>query len=53
MLVDGLVSNNERDRFLDTVQRLPSLTAEELGGLHVTLDAMTLDYATRDDRGIF
>ena len=53
MLVDGLVSDGERDRFLDTVQRLPSLTADELGGLHVTLDAVSLDYATRDDRGIF
>ena len=53
MLVDGLVSNSERDRFLDTVQRLPNLSAEELGGLHVTLDAETLSHATRDDRGIF
>ncbi|CAN0533883.1 unnamed protein product, partial [Laminaria digitata] len=53
MLVDGVVSDGERDRFLDTVQRLPSLTTDELGGLHVTLDGMALDYATRDDRGIF
>jgi 2-methylcitrate dehydratase len=52
-LVDGIVSNGERDRFLDTVQRLPNLSADELGGLHVTLDGMKLDYATRDDRGIF
>ena len=52
-LVDGIVSNGERDRFLDTVQRLPNLSAGELGGLHVTLDGMKLDYATRDDRGIF
>ena len=53
MLVDGLVSNGERDRFLDTVQRLPNLSADELGGLHVTLDGMKLDCASRDDRGIF
>ena len=53
MLVDGLISMGERDRFLDTVQRLPSLTPNELDGLHVTLDAKTLDFATRDDRGIF
>ena len=52
-LVDGIVSNGERDRFLDTVQRLPNLSADELGSLHVTLDGVTLDYATRDDRGIF
>ena len=53
MLVDGLISMGEHDRFLDTVQRLPSLTPNELNGLHVTLDAKTLDFATRDDRGIF
>ena len=53
MLVDGVVSDGERDRFLDTVQRLPNLRADELGGLHVTLDAMALEYDSRDDRGIF
>ncbi len=53
MLVDGVVTDGERDRFLDTVQRLPNLRADELGGLHVTLDAMALEYDSRDDRGIF
>jgi 2-methylcitrate dehydratase len=52
-LVDGLVTEGECDRFLDTVQRLPNLSADELGGLHVTLDAASLDFAARDDRGIF
>ncbi len=52
-LVDGLVSEDECDRFLDTVQRLPDLSADELGGLHVTLDTASLDFAARDDRGIF
>jgi 2-methylcitrate dehydratase len=52
-LVDGLISEGERDRFLDTVQRLPNLSADELGGLHVTLDLASLDFAARDDRGIF
>ena len=52
-LVDGIISDGERDRFLDTVQRLPELTANELGGLHVTLDAASLDHAARDNRGIF
>ena len=52
-LVEGIVSDGERDRFLDTVQRLPELTARELGGLHVMLDGASLDHATRDDRGIF
>ena len=53
ILTDGVVSNSERNRFLDTVQRLPDLSADELGGLHVTLDGAALDYAERDDRGIF
>ena len=52
-LVDGIISDGERDRFLDTVQRLPALTANELNGLHVTLDAASLDHAARDNRGIF
>ena len=52
-LVEGIVTDGERDRFLDTVQRLPDLTADELGGLHVTLDGAALDHAERDDRGIF
>ena len=52
-LVDGIISDGERDRFLDTVQRLPKLTANELDGLHVTLDAASLDHADRDNRGIF
>jgi len=52
-LIDGIVSSRERDRFLDTVQRLPALTAEELGGLHVTLDLEPLKSSIRDDRGIF
>ena len=52
-LVDGIISDGERDRFLDTVQRLPELRANELDGLHVTLDAASLDHAARDNRGIF
>ena len=52
-LVGGLVTEGECDRFLDTVQRLPDLSADELGGLHVKLDTASLDFAARDDRGIF
>tara|TARA_Y100001970_G_scaffold292979_1_gene436983 strand:+ start:987 stop:2495 length:1509 start_codon:yes stop_codon:yes gene_type:complete len=52
-LVEGIVSPGERDRFIDTVQRLPDLTADEICGLHVTLDASALDHAARDDQGIF
>ncbi len=53
ILTEGIVTDSERNRFLETVQKLPDLSADELGGLHVTLDAAALDFATRDDRGIF
>ncbi|MEK9646765.1 MAG: MmgE/PrpD family protein, partial [Alphaproteobacteria bacterium] len=53
ILTEGIITNSERNRFLDTVQKLPDLSADELGGLHVTLDAAALDFAARDDRGIF
>ncbi len=53
ILTEGIITDSERNRFLETVQKLPDLSADELGGLHVTLDAAALDYATRDDRGIF
>lgn len=53
ILAEGLVSEGEQKRFLDTVQKLPDLKASELGGLHVTLDNATLDHAKRDDAGIF
>lgn len=53
ILTEGIVTDGERRRFLDTVQRLPNLSAAELGGLHVVLDAAALDCAARDDRGIF
>jgi len=53
MLVEGLVSDAERDRFLDTVQKLPNLSADELSGLNVEVDSATLDSSVRDNRGIF
>ena len=36
-LTEGLLDAAEIERFLDTAQRLPGLTAHELGGLHVAL----------------
>ena len=51
ILTEGIVSESERDRFLDAVQRLPELGAAELGGLHLT--SGSLENAVRDDRGIF
>lgn len=52
-LVDGIISNSERDRFLDTVQRLPKLTSEEVMALNVQVDALELAHKMRDERGIF
>ena len=52
-LAEGLVSVKEQERFIDTVQRLPILTAEELLGLHVGVDNVTLKSSRRDDKGIF
>ncbi len=53
ILTEDIITNSERNRFLDTVQKLPDLSAGELGELHVTLNAAALDFAARDDRGIF
>ena len=52
-LTDGLVTEVERNRFLDAVQRLPDLAPEELAELHVTLDNSALLNGIRDERGIF
>ena len=52
-LTDGLISPGESRRFLDLVQDLPALTAEQVGSLNVALDAVPLVNAKRDKRGIF
>jgi len=52
-LTEGLVSVIEQDRFLDLVQRLPELTAEEVRQINVVLDVATLESAARDTKGIF
>jgi 2-methylcitrate dehydratase len=41
-LATGIVSPAEQDRFLDLVQNLPSLSADQLGGLTVTADLITV-----------
>jgi 2-methylcitrate dehydratase len=50
-LTEGIVDAAEADRFLELVQRLPQLRAEELTGLTIALPAGTL--ATSGARGIF
>jgi 2-methylcitrate dehydratase len=41
-ITDGIISSRERNRFLDVVQNLPKLAAEELDLLNVVLPAGTL-----------
>lgn len=52
-LTDGLIAASEADRFLDLVQRLPKLSAEEVAGLTIALPAGSLTAASRDTKGIF
>ncbi|HEY6431229.1 MAG TPA: MmgE/PrpD family protein [Acetobacteraceae bacterium] len=42
-LTDGIISAREANRFLETVQDLPRLSAEELAGLNVALPAGRLE----------
>lgn len=50
-LTDGILDANERDRFLEAVQKLPHL--DDLGALNVAVPEGSLERALRDDRGIF
>ncbi|GMU91958.1 MAG: 2-methylcitrate dehydratase [Candidatus Hydrogenedentota bacterium] len=52
-LTDGIVSDRERERFLQRVQDLPDLTARHFRELNVQVDASVLNCRQRDDRGIF
>jgi len=52
-LTHDIVSPGEQERFLDVVQRLPELSAQQLNELNVQADACILKYADRDNRGIF
>ena len=52
-LTEDLISGEESQRFIQTVQRLGELKAGELGALNVVLPPNKLTCATRDERGIF
>ncbi|HEX4349868.1 MAG TPA: MmgE/PrpD family protein [Verrucomicrobiae bacterium] len=52
-LTEDLVDSDESKRFLALVQRLPQLTAAEIGELNVALPSQKLTRAARDKRGIF
>jgi 2-methylcitrate dehydratase len=53
ILTDGVIDPAEQARFLDLVQRLPELTAEELLGLTVKMPEGKLESAVADHNGIF
>jgi 2-methylcitrate dehydratase len=52
-LTVGIVSSEERERFLSLVQRLPELTAEEIKQLNVQVDFTSLSNTQPDHKGIF
>lgn len=53
MLTDGLISDEESDRFLDLVRCLPDLTANDVKQLNVIMDNETLKGNVKDTNGIF
>ena len=52
-LTEDLIAGDESKQFLNLIQRLPQLTAEEVCRLNVALPPNELTCATRDKRGIF
>ncbi len=52
-LTEDVLSATESKRFLEVVQRLPALSAAELGAINPVLAVDKLTCATRDQRGIF
>ena len=52
-LTDSLLDKTESKRFLDLVQRLPELSAEEVKHLNVTVDQNWLKENKVNQKGIF
>ncbi|MFN7730109.1 MAG: MmgE/PrpD family protein [Bdellovibrio sp.] len=52
-LTEGIITKLERDRFINLVQRLPELSADEVGQLNVQIGLETLTNCKRDTKGIF
>ncbi len=52
-LTAGIVSSEERERFLSLVQRLPELSAAEIKQLNVQVDFTSLSNTQPDHKGIF
>lgn len=52
-LTEGIVTKQERDRFINLVQRLPELTADEVLQMNVQMPMEQLVNNKRDTKGIF
>ncbi|MBX2845363.1 MAG: MmgE/PrpD family protein [Saprospiraceae bacterium] len=52
-LTENIISTEERHRFINLVERLPELTAEEVVGLNVQVSPDKMPMNTADSRGIF
>lgn len=52
-LTEDLLPSAERGRFLALCERLPELTAAEVGQLNLALPASAVDSTERNDKGIF
>ena len=53
LLTEGVVDRAERDRFINLVQRLPELTAQEIQELNVQMPATSVKESVRNTQGIF
>lgn len=52
-LTEGIITKEERNRFISLVERLPELTAAEVQQLNVQIDFSKLTLHQRDTKGIF
>jgi len=52
-LTEGIITADERIRFIDRVQQLPDLKTEDIRQLNVQVPQRKLENKTRDQRGIF
>jgi len=52
-LTEGFLDSKEHTRFIDLCQRLPQLSADEVGQLNVQLDPARISHSERDTEGIF
>jgi 2-methylcitrate dehydratase len=53
MLTEGIITKEERDRFIKLVERLPALSAEEVMQLTVEMPFESVLEHTRNSKGIF